>query len=253
MPERLKHLVARWFRVRTEPEPPAGDPSSLQVFRAAPSYFRYKLIGWAIGQLGTLIGLGIGLAVGLSFLGDWMASGVVGAILSVLAILAWLGFLAQIPLSYAALRLDYELRWYMLSDRALRIREGILSVREKTMTFANIQQIAVKQGPIQRLLGIADVEVRTAGGGSSTEEGGDDMHKGYFRGVADAESIRDTIRERVREYRDAGLGGEETGAAGRGAGRVPAGETAGDRFRDDGVVQAAREVLTEVRALRATL
>ncbi|MFO7892513.1 MAG: PH domain-containing protein [Longimicrobiales bacterium] len=253
MPEGLKGLVLRWLRVPEDPEPPAGDPSSLRVFRAAPEYFRYRRVGWIIGQLGTLIGLTAGLVVGLSFLGDWTGRSIVGGILTGFAVLAWLGLLAQIPFSYAALRLDYELRWYMLSDRALRIREGIIGVREMTMTFANIQQIAVKQGPIQRLLGIADVEVRTAGGGSSTEEGGDDMHKGYFRGVADAESIRDTIRERVREYRDAGLGGEDPGAASRAPGRVPAGATAADRPRDDGVVQAAHEVLAEVRALRATL
>ncbi len=256
MPGRLKRLVVRWFRVPAEPEPPAGDPSSLRVFRAAPEYFRYKLIGWAIAQLGTLTGLLVGFGIGLAFLDRWLGSGPVGVIVAFFAGLAWLGFLAQIPLSFGALSLDYEMRWYMLSDRALRIREGIVTVREKTMTFANIQQISVKQGPIQRLLAIADIEVRTAGGGASSEEGGHDMHRGYFRGVADAESIRDTIRERVREYRDAGLGDGGETATGRvatpvasPAGRGPAATTGS--AGSTGALRAAREVLQEARALRA--
>ena len=64
----------------------------------------------------------------------------------------------------ALLRLDFELRWYIVSDRACASARGSSRCREKTMTFANIQHIGIRQGPLQRLLGIADVEVRTAGG-----------------------------------------------------------------------------------------
>lgn len=187
---------------------------------------------------------------------EWLSGGLLGVITTVLGALAWLALLAQIPLTFVALRLDYELRWYMLSDRALRIREGVMRVREQTMTFANIQQISVRQGPLQRLLGIADIEVRTAGGGSTSQEGGHDMHRGYLRGVADPESIRDTIQRRVREYRDAGLGGGEqrTGRAGGQGGPAASGEAAAAALPEDtGVIQAAREVLAEVRALREEL
>ena len=54
-----------------------------------------------------------------------------------------------LPLTFALVRLDYELRWYIVTDRSLRIREGVTSLRESTMTFANIQHIAVRQGPLQ--------------------------------------------------------------------------------------------------------
>ena len=64
------------------------------------------------------------------------------------------------------------------------------------MTFANIQNLSVQQGPLQRLFGIADLRVRTAGGGE--REGGanergetTNMHLGYFRGVSNAGEIRD--------------------------------------------------------------
>lgn len=130
------------------------------------------------------------------------------------------------------------------------------------MTFANIQQISVRQGPLQRLLGIADVEVHTAGGGSP-DEGGGGMHTGYFRGVADAEAIRNTIRDRVREYRDAGLGDDALPAApgrrdpppsGRPASRVaPHGRLAPTPESAGSALSAARSVLEEARALRAAV
>src|SRR5207249_3022813 len=65
----------------------------------------------------------------------------------------------------AVLRLDYEKRWYVVTDRSLRIREGVVKVREMTVNFANIQNISISQGPLQRILGIADLRVDTAGGG----------------------------------------------------------------------------------------
>ena len=48
--------------------------------------------------------------------------------------------------SFAVLRLDYEKRWYIVTDRSLRIREGVLNVREMTVMFANIQNVSVMQG-----------------------------------------------------------------------------------------------------------
>jgi Predicted membrane protein len=69
--------------------------------------------------------------------------------------------------SYALLRIDWELRWYMTTDRSLRIREGTWRVREKTLTLTNVQNVTVHENPVQRLLGIANVRVRTAGGGTA--------------------------------------------------------------------------------------
>lgn len=77
------------------------------------------------------------------------------------------------------------------------------------MSFANVQQVTLTQGPLQRLLGIADVRVRSAGGGSGDahEKGQDDsMHVGVFHGVDNALAIRDLILERLRSFRAAGLG-----------------------------------------------
>ena len=79
------------------------------------------------------------------------------------------------------------------------------------MSFANIQQVAVTQGPLQRALGIADVRVQSAGGGGGhgdAHHGGqeDSLHTGVFHGVENANEIRDLILERLRLFRQAGLG-----------------------------------------------
>ena len=51
------------------------------------------------------------------------------------------------------------------------------------------------------------VEVRSAGGGSSDAHGGRSTgHVGKFAGVDNAEAIRDLLVERLRVYRDSGLG-----------------------------------------------
>jgi hypothetical protein len=100
----------------------------------------------------------------------------------------------------------------------LRIREGIRTITEQTMTFANIQNLVIRQNPLQRLLGFADLHVRTAGGGGKTNEqggsGSDEekhrvLHLAVFRGVDNATEIRDLILERLKQIRTSGLGDPE--------------------------------------------
>ncbi len=125
--------------------------------------------------------------------------------------LGLLVFLLQAIVTYFWLRLNYELRWYKITDRSLRIRSGVWNVHEMTMTFANVQNISIAQGPLERLFGISDVRVETAGGGNSNPHGegdglGVNLHVGVFRGVDNPEEIRDLMLERLRRLRDTGLG-----------------------------------------------
>lgn len=139
------------------------------------------------------------------------------SVMTVVEILVLAGFIASLPVTYTAVRLDYELRWYLVTDRSLRIREGIYGLHEMTMSFANLQQVEVTQGPLQRLLGIADVRVQSAGGGG--DESGpdhrrtDSLHTAVFHGVDNATEIRDLILERLRLFREAGLGDPDDTAA----------------------------------------
>lgn len=54
-----------------------------------------------------------------------------------------------LPYSYLLQRLNYELSWYIVTDRSLRIRIGIWIVEEITMTFDNIQNLRITAGPLQ--------------------------------------------------------------------------------------------------------
>ena len=238
--------VLRLLKVPPEPHVPAGDAGPVKVFRAGRRYYEYRVVLWVLKQLGTLVGL-VASVIGLSVLAREVGSGPVVYLLRFVEALAVAGFVVQLPLTFLMVRLDYDMRWYIVTDRSLRIREGIASVKEKTMTFANVQNITVKQGPLQRLLGIADLEVRTAGGGGGGGEHGkqgvgESLHEAYFRGVDNAEEIRDVIRERVRRYRDTGLGDpDDVAAALPAAARVDAGPE---------LAAAARALLAEARALR---
>jgi hypothetical protein len=154
-------------------------------------------------------------------------------------------FLVQLPLTAVATRLEYELHWYIVTDRSLRIRTGLLRLQESTMSFANLQQVEVQQGPLQRLLGLSDLRVQSAGGGSApTEKGGerDSLHTGVFHGVENAGEIRDLILERLRKFRESGIGDPDD----HHSERLHAAPLSGDST----VLAAAHELLAEARALR---
>lgn len=278
MYKRIKRSLLRVLRVPPEPHPPSGSPDSIRTFRASRNYYRYKLFGWGLKQLAALVGVimlaGVHFTYDLGsripwksirapafvtetieeFQKDEEAREVTNIIrwildmrfLLLIEIVGLVFLFAQAPLTYAMVQLDYEMRWYIVTDRSLRIREGIASVREMTMTFANVQNLTIQQGPIQRLLGISDLRVRTAGGGSGDKDMGQDdkdaasMHVGYLRGVDDAQAIRDTIPARMRRVKGAGLGDPEDEAG------------PGDVVHAEGedLLAAARELLGEARALR---
>lgn len=53
---------------------------------------------------------------------------------------------------------------YRLDSEELVIREGLLTRNERHIPYDRIQNIDLSQSPLQRLLGVADVRVETAGG-----------------------------------------------------------------------------------------
>jgi hypothetical protein len=234
----LKSAALRFAKVPPEPHAPAGSPGSIRIFRAAPNYWKYLLVTWGLKQVAGAFAI----VFFLSMTATWQAASrgiargdlpgdvlnetrrgrqrfspklerILPTTIHTLELIGLGFFLAQLPFSLAAARLNYELRWYIVTDRSLRLREGIFRVREMTLTYANVQNISIQQGPLQRFLGIADVVVRTAGGGSSTDAHGHEghgagatMHTGTLRAVDNAEQVRDLILDRLRRLRDAGLG-----------------------------------------------
>jgi membrane protein YdbS with pleckstrin-like domain len=231
--EWVKDAVLRLARVPADPHVPEGAEESVRVFNAGRNYFTWRMILWGLGNAATALALVVAFA--FSFIPTlpslvrsiWLAveAGAVGL------------FLVSIPITYFLQRLNYEMRWYIVTDCSLRIRSGVVWLQEITMTFANIQEIRVNANPIERLLGLANVEVRSAGGGGGDAAHGEPSsgHVGKFAGVDNAEAIRDLLVERLRVYRDSGLG-EKTVEA-----------------REPPSLSAAREAFEETKALRNSL
>ena len=278
--EHLKRLLLRLLKVPPEPKPPWGASSSVRVFRASRKLYYLRLIGWGAAQSFALAGIIFWFSIILVSQREaaraqaeavrpgartgWvqgpqrnrpLSQGLkdaAGHVPAVVFTLLWLAkgvgvivYLGQFFITYATVRLDYELRWYIVTDRSLRVRSGIWRVDEMTMSFANLQHVTFAQGPLQRLLGIADLRVKSAGGGTVTGGEGQSgqvnpMHTGMFRGVENAVEIRDLILERLRHFRETGLGDPDELRP-----------LAGLRDASEaGALAAARELLVEARRLR---
>lgn len=208
MADTLRGFLLSALRVPARPQPPAGDTGSVLTFRAARRYFQYRAALWGFKQLGALAALIGGTVFVWMFARDYPRAAL---FMRWGEGFAWAAFVAQLPVTFMLMRLDFELRWYLLADRSLRIREGMFVVREKTMSYANIQNISIRRNPLQRIFGLATVAVRAAGGGSgaSDQKGpgqGSHTHEALFEGVDNADEIREILRERIRRHRDSGLG-----------------------------------------------
>ena len=244
----FREWCERWLRIPADPEPPPGDEARTQRFRAAPNFYKYLLFLWGLKSIGlvavllpsTILPL---FAILLSKHANQIVFTISAAIpIFILAIVVLLRSFAL-----ALVRLDFEKRWYLVTDRSLRIREGILNVREMTITFANIQNISISQGPLQRAIGIADLRVDTAGGSSPARRHQkgmpQSMHTAWFRGVDNANAIRELIQKRLRELKDSGLGDRDETMATAPQPNV---------FVSDEFLAALRAVAAEATALRAT-
>lgn len=283
----VRDTALELLRVPAEPQPPLGTAGSLRVFRASKRWYQLQLALWSFKQVLAIGGIvfvvllplesipfgvpepmvAAALRLGIEPTGepdqpggpatiDW---GDIERPLLAFEVLGIVLLVFQAAVSYALLRLDWELRWYMTTDRSLRIREGTWQIREKTLTLANVQNVTVDSNPIQRLLGIANVNVRTAGGGSGsgrTQHGGhtqksDQLHEAVLRHVEDAPAIRDLILARLKAIKGAGLGDPDDHRAApvdAMRDRRPSPDAA---RRSPAVLVAAQAVLHEARALRS--
>jgi uncharacterized membrane protein YdbT with pleckstrin-like domain len=239
----FRSTCERLLRIPHDPSPPPGDESSARVFRAAPAYFKYRLVLWGIvtafsGLFGLVFLGGLNIALAM----DRHVPAAARVIVFIISSFVFLLIVLRALFSLAILRLDFEKRWYVVTDRSLRVREGVVAVREMTVTFANIQNVAVMQGPIQRALGLADLQVETAGGGSAhanQKQLGPNLHVAWFRGIDNAEEVKTLIQDRLRKLKDAGLGDHDD----RVLHHAPAAAT-------PGLLDALRAVHLEARALR---
>ena len=209
--KRLKgHLLTLLKAPQRPPDPPAGSPESVQVFRADPKFLTLQIVVWGAGFAAAIVAELVFLAVGIIQSVDSEEQWAEVALAVTLLVLTMAGSVVK----YFLIRLDYDMRYYVVTDRSLRIREGAVIINEATFTYANVQNLKIHQGPVERLLGLSNLVVETAGGaGSSSRENKRSpfhvSHEGVLRGIADARQVRDQILVLLKRYRDAGLGDPE--------------------------------------------
>lgn len=237
MYESLKHVLLDLLKAPKEPPAqPSGSYASVRIFRASPGFLRYQLMYAAAGAA-----LAAAVFAAISVIAFLQDAGL-GILLSLLFVFLWFLLAAA---AYVTVRLEYDLRYYVVTDRSLRIRRGVWSILEQTLTFANVQNVQVEQGPVERLFGISNLAVETAGGGSGSAapaEGGakfsPNYHRAVMRGLDDAEGIRDLVLSYVRKQpRHSGLGDPDEPGSGAGFSGAE--------------IQSLREILDEARRIRA--
>lgn len=240
-------------------EPPSIPVSSarggaVRSFQPAPGWLKYmKFWFWivlAITDIGLTIGY-VAAAAALIIEGLWWVAALLLPPVLVLIIVPDI-------IAFIAIHLKYDATWYVMTDRSIRIRRGIMIIRETTVTFENVQNVKVQQGPVQRHFGIADVIIETAGA-SAVQKGGVGVgNQARIEGVADAPALRDQILARLKQSKSAGLGDEAQGsraAAGRRAGgdeKRRAEFAARPAWRPEHI-EALRAIRDEAKALAGAL
>jgi membrane protein YdbS with pleckstrin-like domain len=208
----LWRVLVDWFRVPKEPPTlPAREGEYLASFRPAPGFLKYlKFWFWIVLLVVDVVltAAYIAAAAALVIAGLWWVA---------LLLLPFALFVIIVPdiFAYVAIHLRYDTTWYVMTERSLRIRRGVMVIRETTITFENVQNLKLRQGPVQRHFGIADLVVDTAGsGGAQGHQGKAGVsHRGVIEGIDNAPEVRDRILSRMRQSRTAGLGDEEPTAA----------------------------------------
>ena len=110
----MHKLLFKWLKIPAEPEPPAGSHESVQVFRAAKNFYYLLLMKWGIKQVSLLVGI----LFSLYMLDQWSRQ-MNETLVLVISVFEWIGvagYLCQIPLSLALVKLDYELRWRLAGE-----------------------------------------------------------------------------------------------------------------------------------------
>lgn len=197
----LVRLIGPLLKISPAPPPVPEGATGVTVFRASARFLSYRfLLAWLSMLPAYLPVLAVAAALGAAAragkLPLWTAIVFPGVYFLAVSFFA--------AVSLVSIRLDYEFHCYVVTDRALRIRQGIWEQLEATLTFANVQNVRVVQGPLERWFGIASVVVDTAGG--AARPGEHKTPRGLIRGIENAGALRDRIMERMKASKSAGLG-----------------------------------------------
>ena len=135
------------------------------------------------------------------------------------------GIAAAVLLVAGGYELAYYRRFeYELTDDTLDISSGVVSRREREIPYGRVQNVDVSRGIVQRALGVAAVDLETAGG-SSTE--------GSIRFVTPTEATR--LQREIQRRKSAV-------ASGRGSADAPAGTSGAGPVEEELFAISPREL-----------
>ena len=140
------------------------------------------------------------------------------------ALLAFIGLPLNIWIGMVYRNFTFE-----LSDKDIIIREGVITRKTTVIPYARIQDIRSERTLIERMLGIATLEIETAGSSKVASET-------LIPGIADKNELISEIMERVEKAKS----GDGISSGGNGA-------------RQGGAEAALAEVLKELKTISSKL
>ena len=144
------------------------------------------------------------------------------------------GPLILLVLPFQAIRY-FTLR-YAFDQDGVTMRWGFVFRHEIRLNYSRIQDIHVTSGIVQRWLGLADLQVQTAGSGSSAEM--------TIEGLLEYAEVRDFLYRHMRGYKDAHAHPPAAGVPGS-AGTVA--------VQNDASLELLRSIRDELRGTRMAL
>jgi membrane protein YdbS with pleckstrin-like domain len=195
--EVLRPIFLPLLKLKLEPPHLPEGSSLVRHLRPAPSWLAYRYLQTLFGLLNQFIGVGV---LGVILVMRLGSAGVVLAV--VLAVVE----LFVIGLALVTTRVDYDLRHYLVGDRSLRVAQGAWRREEVTLSYANVQNIEVLQGPLERLFGVKSLIVSTAGSDASPQNPASNSHLVTMVGLENADEVRALILGMLHHQKDSGLG-----------------------------------------------
>ncbi len=140
----------------------------------------------------------------------WLLSGAGALLASVIGIvLIPIWFLIGIPIT----RTYLDRMSCTLTDKSLVVRKGLLNRIEKTVPLEKITDLALKQGPIMRAMGLHTLTIETAGGSGGTAGGA----LVGLTGIVDCIEFRNEVlgqRDRLEDRKSGGHASTHAATAG---------------------------------------
>jgi membrane protein YdbS with pleckstrin-like domain len=119
-------------------------------------------------------------------------------------IVASCGLIIFLFLAVIWIQLYYKSMTYKLTPIEMEWRRGIWFMSKGIVLYNRITNIDIKQGPFQRLLGIASLMILTAGSSAPSRRGHAEIK---IEGIKQHEEMRELIMEFVRNQKSVGVAG----------------------------------------------